>query len=256
MKRTATLIVLLFIVSIAYSQSFYGSQYFVGTKVNDSITSTPISDPGPGGCYPSAAYTVTFPISKITGIKNYMLIDAVSSGNSVYTTQIGNVHTGDTLVFSSQYPSYDFYFPTGGGVVYTIRAIGTPTKAGESYSCGQFIEATDASGCPDIISYTFIQTAKVQVTNGIVSPQVFKIVPLVNLAPSFSKTTSVTIDVSVTLKDARFELYDISGRKAASQPINDRNFTIDRNGMADGNYFWKVINNNATIGLGKIVITH
>ncbi|HXB13037.1 MAG TPA: hypothetical protein VNZ45_13705, partial [Bacteroidia bacterium] len=115
----------------AFSQSFYGSQYFVGIPVNDSITSTPISDPGPGGCYASASYTVTFPVSKVSGVKNYMLVTAVSPGNSAYTTQSGVLHKGDTLPFTSNSPSYDFYFPTGGGIMYTIKAKGTPQVAGE-----------------------------------------------------------------------------------------------------------------------------
>lgn len=186
-----------------------------------------------------------------------MLITAVSPGNSAYTTQIGVLHVGDTLPFTTQYPSYDFYFPKGGGIVYSIRAIGTPQTAGENYPCGEFIETTNTSGCPDVISYTFIQTGSVQAKNDKVSPLSFKIVPLVKLtAPSFSVTTTVYIDPSITLKDSRFELYDSYGRRTASKKISDHTFTIDRKGISDGTYFWKVINNDETIGLGKVVITH
>lgn len=256
-KSLSALFFTLFFIAAAYSQSFYGSQYLVGTRVNDSITSTPISDPGPGGCYPSASYTVTYPISKVSGITNYMLITAVSPGNSAYTTQIGVLHAGDTLAFTQQYPSYDFYFPTGGGIVYTLKAAGIPKNSGESYPCGQFIETTNTSGCPDVISYTFIQTGSVQAKNDKVSPLAFKIVPLVNLsAPSFSTDATVTVDKSIILKDSRFELYDSYGRKTETVPVNDYNFTIDRKGVSDGTYFWKVINNDETIGLGKVVITH
>src|SRR5690349_24505719 len=112
MNRLLSFLFLLFFsVSVAHAQSFYGTQYFVGTPVNDSITSTPISDPRPNGCTPSASYSVTFPASKVTGVKNYILINAVSPGNSVYTTLNGIVHVGDTLTFTSETPSYDFFCP-------------------------------------------------------------------------------------------------------------------------------------------------
>jgi len=252
----AFLSLILFSFTVAHGQSFYGSQYFVGTPVNDSITSTPISDPGPGGCYASASYTVTFPVSKVTGVKNYMLITAVSPDNSAYTTQSGVLHKGDTLPFTANTPGYDFYFPTGGGIMYTIRAKGTPKTAGEIYPCGQFIETTSTSGCPDIVSYTFIQSAKVQVTNGIVSPMAFKIVPLVTFgASSFSSTTSITIDASVNLKDTRFELYDDFGRRLQSTQVTGHAFTVSRTGIPNGEYIWKVINDKQTIGLGDVIIT-
>jgi|GEM_PF-3539072 len=256
MNRVFTLIFLA-AISVCNGQSFYGSQYAVGTPVNDSITSTPISDPGPGGCYPSASYTVTFPISKVTGVENYMLITAVSPGNSLYTTQKGTVHAGDMLTFTSETPSYDFYFPKGGGIVYTIKARGTPKTADETYACGQFVETTYTNDCPDVVTYTFIQTAKVQATQGNTSQPTLKIMPLVNFTQtSYSKSTNVSIDASISLKDAKFELYDTYGRRAKSIAITDRAFTINRDGLDDGTYFWKVINNNMAIGLGKVIITH
>jgi hypothetical protein len=256
MKRIfALLFFILFAIAAAHSQSFYGSQYFVGAPVNDSITSTPVSDPGPGGCYASASYTITFPVSKVTGIKYYMLVTAVSPGNSAYTTQAGTLHKGDTLPFTSNSPSYDFYFPTGGGIMYTIKAKGTPQKAGEIYPCGQFIETTSTSGCPDVVSYTFIQSATVQTKNGAVSPMAFKMVPLVTFgASSFSTITNITIDASINLKDARFELYDAYGRRVQSAAITDHAFTVSRKGIPNGQYVWKVINDKATIGLGDVII--
>lgn len=257
MNRLLSFVFLLFFASSVYSQSFYGTQYFVGTPVNDSITSTPISDPRPDGCNPSASYTVMFPISKVTGVKNYILINAVSPGNSVYTTLKGIVHVGDTLPFTSETPNYDFYFPSGGGIVYTIRAIGTPKVTDESYPCGQFVETTKPSGCPDIITYSFIQTGKVQAASANVAQLTYKIMPQVTLAAaSFSKITTVIVDESITLKDAKFELYDNFGLKVKTVPFTDHTFMVDRNGVTDGTYFWKVINNNSTIGLGKVVITH
>lgn len=243
--------------SVCNGQSFYGSQYFVGTPVNDSITTTPVSDPGPGGCYPSASYTVTFPVSKVDGVENYMLITAVSPGNALYTTQKGTVHAGDMLPFTPETPSYDFYFPKGGGIVYTIKARGTPKTAGQPYTCGQFVETTYSNDCPDVVTYTFIQTAKVQESSNNTSQPALKIMPLVNFTQtSFSKSTTVNIDASVSLKDTRFELYDSFGRKTKSVAVTDRSFNISRDGMDDGTYFWKVVNNNTTIGLGKIIITH
>jgi hypothetical protein len=240
----------------AYGQSFYGSQYVVGSPLNDSIASTPISDPGPGGCYPSASYTVTFPMSKVTGVKYYMLITAVSPGNSAYTTQLGQLHVGDTLPFISAYPSYDFYFPTGGGIMYIIKAIGTPTKEGEYYSCGEFVENTNSAGCPDVISYNFVQSAKVQDPKNSSSQVPMRIMPLVTLsAASFSSTNTVNIDPSIKIKDARFELYDAFGRRVQSTVISDKTFTITREDIPNGNYIWKVINDRETIGLGKVIIT-
>lgn len=257
MKRLLYSLALALLSACAYSQSFYGIQYFVGTPVNDSITSTPISDPGPDGCNPSASYTVIFPISKVTGVKNYILINAVSPGNSVYTPLTGIVHVGDTLPFTSETPSYDFYFPRGGGIVYTIRARGTPTVANENYPCGQFIETTKPSGCPDIITYSFIQTGKVEAAGANVSQLTYKIMPLVTFAAaSFSKITSVVVDASISLKDAKLELYDNFGRKVKTITVDSRSVMIDRQGMEDGTYFWKMINNNSTIGLGKVIITH
>jgi hypothetical protein len=258
MKRTLyTAFFALFCFSAAYGQSFYGTQYFVGTPVNDSITSTPIADPKPGGCNPSPSYTVMFPVSKVTGVKFYMLINAVSPGNSVYTALKGIVHVGDTLAFSDETPSYDFYFPAGGGIVYTLRAKGTPQKADENYPCGQFVETTKPTGCPDIITYTFIQTGKVQASGGSVSQLTYKIMPQVNLAASsFSKITSVIIDASITLKDTKFEMYDNYGRKVKTLTVSDHTFMVDRIGIEDGTYFWKVFNNNSTIGLGKVTVTH
>ncbi|HXB11409.1 MAG TPA: hypothetical protein VNZ45_05445, partial [Bacteroidia bacterium] len=95
-----------------------------------------------------------------------------------------------------------------------------------------------------------------QAANNSVSPMAFKIVPLVTFgASSFSTTTNITIDASITVKDARFELYDDFGRRLQSTAITGHTFTINRTGIPNGQYVWKVINDKQTIGLGDVIIT-
>ena len=78
----------------------------------------------------------------------------------------------------------------------------------------------------------------------------------VELAPNpFNETTVFTIHSSTANQLYTFEMMDVLGKHVREiKDIHEHQFTISRNGIKDGLYFYKVMNNEGVIGIGKMII--
>lgn len=78
----------------------------------------------------------------------------------------------------------------------------------------------------------------------------------VEVAPNpFNNYTIFTILSSNTNQVYSFEMTDILGKQVKSiKEITDKQFSVSRNGLQDGIYFYKITSNGNTIGKGKVII--
>lgn len=76
---------------------------------------------------------------------------------------------------------------------------------------------------------------------------------IVNIYPNPFKT-SFTLMTNVDLKNAELIIYDLFGREILKiNKINNRIVTIQRNNIADGIYFFRLVDKNKIIAKGKII---
>ena len=54
--------------------------------------------------------------------------------------------------------------------------------------------------------------------------------------------------------DVVFILYDIYGRAVKQQPVINNETIINRGNLANGIYLYKLIDQNETVGTGKLII--
>ncbi|MEI6487640.1 MAG: PKD domain-containing protein [Bacteroidota bacterium] len=78
----------------------------------------------------------------------------------------------------------------------------------------------------------------------------------IEVAPNpFNETTVFTIHSSTANQVYTFEMMDVLGKHVREiKDIHEHQFTISRNGIKDGLYFYKVMNNEGVIGIGKVII--
>lgn len=71
----------------------------------------------------------------------------------------------------------------------------------------------------------------------------------------FSTSAKIAIDPSIELNNASISIVDLVGKKVWEQSnIKNYQLTIERGDLPDGLYFYKVLNNNAEIATGKVII--
>jgi hypothetical protein len=71
----------------------------------------------------------------------------------------------------------------------------------------------------------------------------------------FADNTTISIGKSVSLVNAEIHIYDVIGKEVkAISDIQSHELTIGRDGLKNGMYFYKFINNGQEIGAGKLII--
>jgi hypothetical protein len=71
----------------------------------------------------------------------------------------------------------------------------------------------------------------------------------------FTDNATVSIGKSVTLSNAEIRIYDIVGKEVRIiSDIQSHQLTIDRKGLSDGMYFYKLINKGQEVHSGKLII--
>ncbi|MCW3084005.1 MAG: hypothetical protein JWP12_1371 [Bacteroidetes bacterium] len=106
---------------------------------------------------------------------------------------------------------------------------------------------TDANGCSNADSASVI----IDVCTGIVSQQAAQ---NIHIYPNpFSTSTTLTVDAGVVLKDATFQLYDITGKKVLEQIVSGSTVSIQRGQLDSGVYFYRLMNNGILAGSGKLI---
>ncbi|MGZ6539787.1 MAG: T9SS type A sorting domain-containing protein, partial [Bacteroidia bacterium] len=71
----------------------------------------------------------------------------------------------------------------------------------------------------------------------------------------FTDNTTISIGNAVVLSNAEIHVYDVVGKEVKIiSNIQSHQFIMDRSGLSNGMYFYKLINKGQVIGSGKLVI--
>ncbi|CAN5397585.1 hypothetical protein BH10BAC1_BH10BAC1_05790 [soil metagenome] len=70
----------------------------------------------------------------------------------------------------------------------------------------------------------------------------------------FTDVTTIKIGKDVKLINAEIHFYDIAGKEVKVLSVSSTEIQIDRKGLADGMYFYKLINKGEAISTGKLTI--
>ncbi len=71
----------------------------------------------------------------------------------------------------------------------------------------------------------------------------------------FNTSTTIKIPEELTIKDAEIKIYDLFGKQIINiVNIKNQEIIIDRKELSNGIYFYKLINENETIGTGKLIV--
>ena len=71
------------------------------------------------------------------------------------------------------------------------------------------------------------------------------------LATAYPNPGKDVLNIRTGLKDARVEVYDMSGRMVYGQEITENVTSINAEGWTSGTYIWKVISNDKEAESGK-----
>ena len=69
-----------------------------------------------------------------------------------------------------------------------------------------------------------------------------------------SDNATVTLNSSVSLSNAEFQIYDVIGKLIKSTPVNSHEFTFEKGNLSSGLYFYKLINNGSELSTGKFLV--
>jgi len=70
----------------------------------------------------------------------------------------------------------------------------------------------------------------------------------------FIESTTITIDPQSKINKCEFIMHDIFGREVNKMPIDNLSFTIHRNGLSNGIYFYEIKDSDNVTGKGKLTI--
>jgi hypothetical protein len=108
---------------------------------------------------------------------------------------------------------------------------------------------TDANGCAASASSNVV----IDLCTGIVSQSTEG---GISIYPNpFHESAVIVFDERTVVENALLEIVDMSGKVVMSIPnINSTNVMINRGQLANGVYFYRLINKGATIGTGKLIV--
>lgn len=70
----------------------------------------------------------------------------------------------------------------------------------------------------------------------------------------FSDNTTINLNPTINLSKAEFQIYDIMGKQIVALPVTTHNFTFYKGEMAQGLYFYKLVNNGSELSTGKFLV--
>mgnify|MGYP000966180687 FL=1 len=70
----------------------------------------------------------------------------------------------------------------------------------------------------------------------------------------FEDNTTINLNPTINLSKAEFQIYDIMGKQIIALPVTTHNFTFNKGEMAQGLYFYKLVNNGSEISTGKFLV--
>ena len=208
--------------------------YNVGTKVGNSWGGSGI---GVEGSKNTGIYVRNNLLSK-AGAPNISVSLGATISNNLFnggtTIGTGSV-TGNPLFVNAV--AHDFHLQSNSPAINAGLLTGAPTSDFDDKA---------RIGNPDIGAYEYSSLTGIEIQ---------KTDSSVSIYPN-SINTSFTLKISpeTTLKNATMKIYDICGKLVKNVMIRHNETIIDRNKLQNGMYLYNFMNNNQTIGKGKLVM--
>jgi len=162
--------------------------------------------------------------------------------------------TGNTLTCSATASSYQWHL-SGTAISGATNKTHTATQNG-FYK----VEITDANSCKSMSDSMSVTLSGIsELTNNqlliTISPNPFSSSATLVIASAAKQSPAVGSDCFGRSSLAMtFTMYDLLGRIVLQSAITNSQFTISRNGLSNGMYFYQVKNEREIIGKGKLII--
>ncbi|MGZ6519916.1 MAG: T9SS type A sorting domain-containing protein, partial [Bacteroidia bacterium] len=180
---------------------------------------------------------VSIDSNSVAGYGGFSNRDASDMYNGIgYTQVVGSTNFADEAIYLAHKIS-----TLGPGMSALMPAAPAGFKFASVFSAAAVPAAIAALGAPPIT------TSVKEIVNADNAVTVYP--------NPFTNNTTFSINKSVALLNAEIHIYDVVGKEVKTiSAIQSHEFTIDRADLANGMYFYKLINKGQVIGSGKVII--
>lgn len=216
-------------------------QIISGSTFSDTLCHTiNITGAAPGTCM------ALYDAARTTFNSNVITITDLSYGaNLTYLWDFGDGNTS-----SAPLPSHSY---SGTGPYQLCLTVDNGAGCNQTFC--------DSLFAVDSLGHSVMQPISIDVVNGPSSGTSVGInettsATSVELAPNpFNETTVFTIHSMQDNQVYSFQMMDVLGKHVQEiKEIHEKQFILSRSGIKDGLYFYKVMNNEGVIGIGKMII--
>ncbi len=212
---------------------------------------------GPGGCYDSVCKSVVITGTSASCLALFNIADDTTNADpnafTVYNLSYGSALSyswtfGDGGTSTLQHPTHVY---PGLGPYQICLVVNNGSGCVQTY-CDS-IMSVDSLGRSNSLSFTVVDGAAPGVTTGI-SEQQTKAGISVYPNP-FTDNATFVIQSDKLNEVYSFELMDVLGKKVRSvYGISQKQFTISKENLQSGIYFYKICNAQGTVGIGKVTV--
>lgn len=153
-QRLQKILCLAMITIGSFTLTSSAQTWTVGTPVNTTVITDFLGYGALTGCFPSATATWNFTIPLVSGIQFYAKVTAVDSNSCYIMPGNDTLQVGDSIAINSSSNSISLYCYNNSAttpVKMDLRAVGTPTTAGQGYACvpTTLLWMSNLGICPD-----------------------------------------------------------------------------------------------------------
>ena len=212
-----------------------------------------------GGCTSSLCHSITVSSTPASCVALFNIADDTASTDP-YAYAIYNVSYGATLTYSwdfgdgttstLQNPTHVY---SGTGPYLICLTVNNGSGCIQTY-CDSLMYVDSLSRAINHLSITVIGVAPPpEITTGVQDQHT---ISSVTVFPNpFTDNTTFIIESDKLNETYSFELTDVLGKKVRSiTGISDKQFTVSRNGLENGVYFYKIYSSKNVVGIGKLII--
>lgn len=252
--------ILIILISLIYFLKINAQSYTEGTPA-DYLLMTNISYSVASTVEDNVSLYMFIPYNAVSGIQNVLIIDNISdlSVPSFINGEIINV--GDTLFTSSVNEHFNFYSTVTQTITYSIKSIGTPLVAYETYPCGEFSWVMTLPDSSSAIYFGYFYGDQTCVVNSIdsIPPSTDSIPANESLSlPKLITNTTISIYPNPTknlitiegvdkLEITEIKIFDLFGKCILSSNEKSEKTTIDLSSLPIGTYILEITMNQKII---------
>ncbi len=212
-----------------------------GTYSGAGVTGTDLFDPATA---PGGLQLITYTVSDYTGCS--------ASDTSLINVNIVNASLPNNLGTYCDYLA-PFTLTAGSpfGGIYSGTGITSDSVFNPAFLAGNYTityTITDSFGCIAVDSSTISVTPCTGIESNEVNSNVF-------IYPNpFSDHLNISISIEIQLENAEFILYDVLGKTIMQTAIQEHEFTLGKNNIENGIYFYRIKNKNTLLSSGKLLV--